>query len=459
MSVQFFPTYEQVLRSKFGGLVFPVTEYGADPTGVQDSTDAIQAAVVQAQNSGYGGVIWLGVGSRYLVSAPIEITGENIHFRGPGWSMPQAGATNPVSRGTPLAVLTPSSDSFPANSPVLDFNNPNYMINGCSVKGVTFQGNTYAHLSNNVSAIHFGNAAFFEVADTIIFGMTGSGLVIDEAGAAYGAPSTSQMTLKNLYMMNVGTHGILFADDLFISAVYIHSFWIHLAGGGDGIHLGATTGGSGGVHISDGLVAGAIDGVYVGMAGVDIHDLTLHDNYGNGILYASTTNNGYISKIHHNTFRDNDINANGSAGLTVATGSYNLLLDHNVAEKVNRTPEYGFLSVDGFNDTVHNVYLDRSNYAAGNSVANYKSGAYEVTSARFSMGPRTVAVPASGTATAALPYDATFYITQATAASSVAVQGQVIDIPIGGPTAIRVPAGQTLTPTYTTAPTWVVMGD
>ena len=75
------------------------------------------------------------------------------------------------------------------------------------------------------------------------------------------------------------------------------------------------------------------------------------------------------------------------------------------------------------------------------------------------VGPVAVAVPASGTATAALPYDATYYITQATAASSVSVQGQTIAIPVGGPTAIRVPAGQTLTPTYTTAPTWVVMGD
>ena len=75
------------------------------------------------------------------------------------------------------------------------------------------------------------------------------------------------------------------------------------------------------------------------------------------------------------------------------------------------------------------------------------------------VGPVTVAVPNSGAATAALPYDATFYITQTTAASSVAVQGQTIDIPIGGPTAVFVPAGQALTPTYTTAPTWVVMGE
>ena len=75
------------------------------------------------------------------------------------------------------------------------------------------------------------------------------------------------------------------------------------------------------------------------------------------------------------------------------------------------------------------------------------------------VGPVVVAVPATTVATAALPYDATFYITQATAASSVAVQGQSIAIPIGGPTAVRVPAGETLTPTYTTAPTWVVMGE
>ena len=458
MSVQFFPTYEQVLRSKFGGLVFPVTEYGADPTGVQDSTDAIQAAVVQAQNSGYGGVVWLGVGSRYLVSAPIEVTGENIHFRGPGWSMPQPGGTNPVSRGTPLSVLTPSA-SFPANSPVLDFNNTSYMINGCSIENVTFDGHTYASTVPNITSAHFGNAAFFLAANLIMYGMTGNGLTIDEAGASYSNPSVSQMSIHDIFMYNVGGHGIFFADNLFLSAVWIHDFWMRLVGGGDGIHLGQTSESAGGIHIHTGTVVNGVEGIYVGMAGSDIHDVTLHQNYSNGILYAVTQDNGLYSKIHHCSLRDNDLSANGSAGLMVASGSYNLLIDHNEAEKVDNAPEYGFVSVDGFNDTAHNVYLDRSNYAAGNSVANYKSGAYEVTSARFSMGPQTVAVPLSGDPTAALPYDATFYITQATAASSVAVQGQIIAIPVGGPTAIRVPAGQTLTPTYTTAPTWVVMGD
>ncbi len=434
--------------------VYNVLDYGADPTGVNDSTEAIQAAVVQAQNNGCGGDIWLGVGYRYLVSAPIKITGENIHFRGPGWSVPHPGATNPVSRGTPLSTLTPSA-SFPADSPVLDFNNTSYMINGCSVEGVSFDGSLHASAVSGVTGIHFGNAAFLRISNIVAYGLTGNGILIDAAGATYANPSTSQIYIDNLNLFTLGSNGIEFAAGLFMTDVYVHDFWMYGLSG-VGVFLGQSSGAYQ-IHVYDGAIYASLQGVYCGTFETYIHDLTIAQSFNNGIEYAQTQSYGYMSHIHHNIIRDSDRNTNGSAGIMVDTGSYDLLLDNNVCEKVNDAPEYGFLSVDGFNDTVHNVYLDRSNYAVGNSVANYKSGSYEVTSSRFSMGPQTApAVPASGTAlTNPFPFDCTVYVNGGTV-TAVDVGGTATGQIAG---AFPVPAGETITLTYSAAPTWTWFGN
>jgi hypothetical protein len=80
------------------------------------------------------------------------------------------------------------------------------------------------------------------------------------------------------------------------------------------------------------------------------------------------------------------------------------------------------------------------------------------------VGLVTVAVPATGVATAALPYDATFYITASTSTVACAVTDAggtsqtVATIPASGFAGVFVPAGSTLTPTYTAAPTWTVQG-
>ena len=81
------------------------------------------------------------------------------------------------------------------------------------------------------------------------------------------------------------------------------------------------------------------------------------------------------------------------------------------------------------------------------------------------VGLVTVAVPATGAATAALPYDATFYITASTSTVACAVTDAggtsqtVATIPASGFAGVFVPAGSTLTPTYTAAPTWTVFGN
>ena len=75
-------------------------------------------------------------------------------------------------------------------------------------------------------------------------------------------------------------------------------------------------------------------------------------------------------------------------------------------------------------------------------------------------GTQAVAVPATTVATAALPFDAVFYVTAgATGTTTMAVSGgPTITVPANAVVPVTVPAGKTLTPTYTSAPTWLVEG-
>lgn len=81
-------------------------------------------------------------------------------------------------------------------------------------------------------------------------------------------------------------------------------------------------------------------------------------------------------------------------------------------------------------------------------------------------GAQAVGVPASGSATTGLHYDAMFYITAGATAVTVVKNtagqgggtGPTITIPASACVSVFVPAQATITPTYTNAPTWVVDG-
>ena len=76
-------------------------------------------------------------------------------------------------------------------------------------------------------------------------------------------------------------------------------------------------------------------------------------------------------------------------------------------------------------------------------------------------GSQVIAVPATTVATAALTFDATFYVTAAAGGGvTLAIQGgPTVTVPASAVVPVFVPAGKTLTPTYTSAPTWVVEGN
>ncbi len=65
-----------------GNSVFSVLYYGADPTGVADSTTAIQGAINAAQTAG-GGMIWFPAGT-YMIAGTLQITKNGIAIFGAG---------------------------------------------------------------------------------------------------------------------------------------------------------------------------------------------------------------------------------------------------------------------------------------------------------------------------------------------------------------------------------------
>lgn len=165
---------------------------------------------------------------------------------------------------------------------------------------------------------------------------------------------------------------------------------------------------------------------------------------GNGESQASTVSAAFTSgRPHQARFLDCDFIA------TATTKDFVF-----VAASCTGFIEFDFCTFTG---TPTNV---KYNDASGNSVLQFNKcrGINPV-------GVVTPVVPASGSAVAAQPYDRTFYVSTVagTTSCSMAIQG--------GPTitfvastaqvvAVRVPAGQTVTPTYTgTAPTWVVEGE
>jgi hypothetical protein len=93
------------------------------------------------------------------------------------------------------------------------------------------------------------------------------------------------------------------------------------------------------------------------------------------------------------------------------------------------------------------------------------SGSYawkQLTTGDMPVGSVTVAVPASGVAVPAVPYDRNFYVNAAAAGTTTMSigGGQAITVPAAGVVNIRVPRGLTVTPTYGgQAPTWVVEGE
>lgn len=182
--------------------------------------------------------------------------------------------------------------------------------------------------------------------------------------------------------------------------------------------------------------------------------------YGNRVYSTSPVGNagGGVSPGPGSTIGGNTVD--GANPATASGGSFNNALNlvgsSVAADNTVTAACYGFLYLSGGNNDAHD-----NQTAAYNNNPTVESGSTgDLVKNNLGYNPRglvDVPVPASGTAVGATITDGTFYVTAGTSACTIALSsGPSITVPAAACVPIRVPAGVTLTPTYSAAPTWVV---
>lgn len=198
----------------------------------------------------------------------------------------------------------------------------------------------------------------------------------------------------------------------------------------------------GGYVLTNGEIAGnfvsttaaALGGWGIGTGSANSSNLNVHDNHIAGNFNTGVQIQNPTVHLHHNLFSQS---AGADTPWAVASGLNGapILIEDNV-----------ILGSPGYVHPVGNISSTAGLIIRNNQGVN-------------PLGVETVAVPASGTAVAAAYYDRTFYVTAGTSIVQMAVQGGPSPtIPASGFGTVLVPAGKTVTPTYTAAPSWVVEG-
>ena len=457
-----------------GGLVFNVLDYGADPTGVQDSTAAITQCCKDA--AAVGAVAYAGPGTFISngATSPVQDTGY-LQLQGAGENLTKFICTQtPPGGGGVFNLAMPgeiADITFDGNGTVVGTSSYQVLSVGNGHAGVTWPGSTLRRVTcTNINPGVTNNGW------NLIVWMSGTGspiidtLILEDVTVS--GPSATSFDA-----MAINTFNVCYATRMnFLNLVRTPNFY----SGNTLIVAGLYSNGCtsvGGVIVNSAVLELLASGIKTdatfGNAGFNLaapKSMIVDSDFAGGLTLNGTNATQQFTNCRMSVSNGFFIRTAVSL-LEVSTCVFDssIFVYGPTASGPYHFSNCAFSAGGGGAVFVSNSSAVIDAHIEGGSIpsgATLLSGCTLASTARISglsyynpVGPVTVAVPASGTATAALPYDATFYITQATAASSVAVQGQTLAIPIGGPTAVRVPAGETLTPTYTTAPTWVVMGE
>lgn len=398
-----------------GALTKNVQLYGAKGDGVTDDTAAIQSAINAA---GSGGTVWIPfTTSGYLCSQLTLPSGVRLHF----------------DRGAFLTAPSTLAASWLLADAVVH--------QGTQVIGGTFIAT--ATTSASVTAVIDFSAAT-SCPDVRI---EGNRIVNAPVHAIYLAEGT--LTHDGKWIEDNSIEGI---GDLVNGASFATI---------QGNTLTGSTPGSSSAGISN-------SGSYC-----LIRSNHVEVTVGNGIALSGSCHYNVISG---NTVTTTSATNSGSA-LSDAAGCTRSIWEDNILGDPSYAGAFTYAMQPGGNQNIFagnlcngGCYDGVDNQGTGNSfignavdVVNSPIATYGDSTSSFHNNPQinpigvvTVAVPASGTAVAAVAYDRTFYVTDSSTGTTVAVGGtQVAAIAAGAAVPVFVPAGQTMTATYTTAPTWV----
>ena len=411
-----------------GGQVFNVKAYGAKGDGTTDDTAAIQTAIGVAQQEGptFGGTVYFPQG-KYMISSPLVVQNCNT------LRMAGAGLGNTVI--APFVGTTLNELLYIDN------------CNNICIEDLQFEG-AGATADNGIYVFSSSSCYFSHL---FIQSISGAGLTFD--GTSSALSSGSFISDCNIY--NNG------GDGLSQSAFATDNLYVNIQSGANKGH-GYYFGGS---HVSmtncigwgNGTAGCSVDsssnevwisncrfdfnglyGLYCLGQNVMLANLLIYDNSAAG----SGVYPGLVLQTPGNVIITNCRSQGGNSGGTQQSAGLAFLSSPTLQ-----------INIADCDFTQNDTAISGLNYINGLVTLTHVLGYNPV----GVVGP--VGVPASGTAvTNTYSVHVTVYIT-ASASVTIAIGPTTVGTIPSGLVAIPLEPNQTITLTYTTAPTWVWIGD
>lgn len=449
--------------------VFNAADFGATGNGTTDDAASIQAAMNAAGPT--GGTVVLAPGT-YLINSPLVwqppaggLTNQAFYApsltgAGPGASQPRWGNYKQAS------TLIVAGPSFPAGQFMIDYlgdTGANNCIAGYQVGGFSLACGTTAAGIRNFNAhtswfhdITINEPAIPAPAYNPVAVTAGFSTIASPSANAYNNHYSRIEVYdaqKDGLSFNEGNGSLAFASEClaFNSVRYNYQM-------GDG--TSASNCGSQSAGTAEFLVNNAIlTGCFV--------DGPTGTTSGNAVVI--TTGSNRTARLNGCTFYGSSVSGTEAATAMVNCGAgvANVIFDGCTFITSSHTSDWVY-TTSGATGNMHFrgcFFTTLGGSALTVQPYNFNGAAISVTFSQCPglnpFGTQTVAVPATTVATAALPFDATYYVTAGSSGTTtMAISGgPTITIPASACVPVRVPAGKTLTPTYTSAPTWVVEGE
>ena len=459
-----------------GPLVFNVRGYGATGNGTTDDTTAIQAAITAAEVS--GGVVEFPAGN-YLISSTLTITTPNVALRGvndwTSWVGTPGGAVIKVASGTSSPLITISASNIgvqglsfttvsgtaPA-TPITVSGSSGSQINNISLRRL------YATNLGGLSATYMNRFVVEDVVFQSWYGAAGFALsncsigFINRCNAAVSSSGLGpNFSLTSCTSINFGpceSNGIPTYGLYALNSNDCETLDFESNGGAVAhvYHQGCTDWEHHRLYTQSNLAPTALDLVDSGIIAI------VGGWIGNGGTYtlrmrsvSGTTQDVRVV----GALIDGSNSTGGNPPVSIETHSTritvagcSIIAESGVATGIADTSTLSNHRASYTGNTFFNT-------TDATAITVATPGKYVTTSgnAGFQPGGQTApSVPASTTAlTNPFPFDCTVYVAGGTV-SAIAVGGTVTGM-TSGP--IRVPAGQTITLTYSAAPTWVWVGN